>query len=241
MVEPSRSAFIYRRIREAILAGKLPPGTPLSRRALADQYSVSTLPVADALQRLEAEAFVESRPRAGTRVRIPRPEEIRGHYLVREALEVQASRLFAESATGKDRKDLLVAADHLDQAFAALESKPGQHRQHAKVEKRHFAFHMQIAKATGCRELVEAIERSRVLLMNWLFMTSGEFVGLPARWHGTLAEAIASKDIERADAAMRKHVQFRRQEVEDRFAEILTHHAANGRIVRGPQKRNSNS
>ena len=52
---------------------------------------MSFLPVSEALLRLEFEGLLESRPRAGTRVRIPSPDDVRGHYLVRETLE-DASR-----------------------------------------------------------------------------------------------------------------------------------------------------
>src|ERR1700687_602244 len=86
----------YDAIRDAILAGKLPPGSPLSRRRLAEELGMSTLPIADALSRLENEDLVESRARAGTRVRIPTADQVRGNYIVREALETHSARLFAE-------------------------------------------------------------------------------------------------------------------------------------------------
>ena len=65
---------------------------------------MSFLPVSEALLRLEFEGLLESRPRAGTRVRIPSPDDVRGHYLVRETLETQAARLFAEVASRADRR-----------------------------------------------------------------------------------------------------------------------------------------
>jgi len=233
--ELSRTSLVYRRIRDAILAGGLPPGTPLSRRRLAKQFSVSTLPVAEALQRLLAEGLVESRARAGTRVRIPAPEEVHGHYLVREALETQAARLFAEGATARQRAALLKTARDLDDAYAALNSNGYSRRRHGIAEKKHFAFHMQIARATGCPQLVEAIERSRVLLLNWLFMTAGDYIVLPPLWHRELAEALASADAEKAERAMRRHVRYRREDVEARFARMLAIGAGTGRIVRGPR------
>ena len=58
-------------------------------------FSITDMVVAMALLGLESEGLLESRPRAGTRVRIPSPEDVRGHYVVREALEVQAAKLTA--------------------------------------------------------------------------------------------------------------------------------------------------
>src|ERR1700733_7777252 len=90
-------------VRERILRGELPIGQAISRRKLAVELGMSFLPVSEALLRLEHEGLLESRPRAGTRVRIPSREDVRGHYLVREALEVEAARLFTEMATAEER------------------------------------------------------------------------------------------------------------------------------------------
>src|SRR5262245_9528090 len=89
----------YERIRASILRGDLPLGCLLSRRNLADQLGMSFLPVTDALQRLELDGLVESRPRVGTWVRVPTEQDIRGHYVVREALETQSARLYSEKAS----------------------------------------------------------------------------------------------------------------------------------------------
>src|SRR5215470_5676119 len=77
----------YLLIREQILRGRFPPGTVLSRRALAKDLGMSFLPVSEAVQRLESEGLVESRPRVGARVRMPSPDEVSGRYAVRQALE----------------------------------------------------------------------------------------------------------------------------------------------------------
>ena len=83
----------YQQIRDEILSGDLLIGDVLSRRKLADRLNMSFLPITEALQRLEVEGLVESRPRIGTRVRIPTEQDIRNNYVIREALESQAARL----------------------------------------------------------------------------------------------------------------------------------------------------
>src|SRR5262245_18632605 len=89
----------YGIVRERILRGELVLGQVVSRRKLAAELGMSFLPVSEALLRLEFEGLLESRPRAGTRVRIPTPQDVQGHYVVREALEVQAAMLFSTVAT----------------------------------------------------------------------------------------------------------------------------------------------
>ncbi|HUC77830.1 MAG TPA: GntR family transcriptional regulator, partial [Vicinamibacterales bacterium] len=77
-------------MRERILRGELPIGNVISRRRLAAELGMSLLPVSEAFQRLELEGLLESRPRAGTRVRIPNEQDVRGHYILRQALEAEA-------------------------------------------------------------------------------------------------------------------------------------------------------
>src|SRR5260221_13151337 len=89
----------YGVVRRRILRGQLSLGQAVSRRKLAAELGMSFLPVSEALLRLEFEGLLESRPRAGTRVRIPSPDDVRGHFLVCETLETKAPRPFAEVAS----------------------------------------------------------------------------------------------------------------------------------------------
>lgn len=226
----------YEKLREGILDGELPPGSPLSHRKLALQFGVSTIPVASALQRLESEGFVESRARAGTRVKMPTISEISGNYIVREALESQAARLFSLNATPLQRKRLRRLAADLDKRYRRLDKQVTPFREaQAEVEKRHVEFHLEIARATGCPELVAAIEKSRVLLFNWLFSRSGDYVPLPQGWHTQLAVALNSAQPLKADEAMRLHVTHRREDILRYFQEL--DQRAEGKIERGPQRR----
>src|ERR1041384_5323133 len=110
----SLAAEAYEFVRQRILRGELPLGQVISRRKIAAELSMSFLPVSEALLRLEFEGLLESRPRAGTRVRIPSPEDVKGHYVVREALEGQAAMRFTEVATAAERAELKRLAARVD-------------------------------------------------------------------------------------------------------------------------------
>src|SRR5207244_3099222 len=116
----SLAAEAYAFVKQRILRGDLAMGQVISRRKIAAELGMSFLPVSEALLRLEFEGLLESRPRAGTRVRIPSREDVRGHYIVREALEVQAAKLFAVVAAPDDRTELLKLAARVD-AMSTME------------------------------------------------------------------------------------------------------------------------
>src|SRR2546428_8965951 len=131
----SLAAEAYNVVRQRILRGELGLGHPISRRKLAAELGMSFLPVSEALLRLEFEGLLESRPRAGTRVRIPSREDVRGHYVVREALEVQAAMLFAAVATAEDRAELQKLAARVDAMSVTEQSLylPAHEKLHRRI------------------------------------------------------------------------------------------------------------
>jgi DNA-binding GntR family transcriptional regulator len=198
----------YEAIREEILRGQLRPGTALSRRRLARELGMSIVPVADALRRLEGDGLVESRARAGTRVRIPNEKDVRELYELREALETQAARLFAERATRAERLDLRRLAEHVDVLFERLAATGDDPDFRFAVHSQHVQLHMRIAQSAGSGLLQQMIERNHVLILNWLFDVAGRRTPLPPRFHAELVESLIAGDPARADAAMRAHVRY---------------------------------
>lgn len=212
----SLSQQAYEMVRAAILKGDLPLGAPLSRRQLAEQLGMSFLPVSEALQRLESDGLVESRPRVGTRVRVPSSQDIRGHYVIREALETQSARLYAEKASPIERRELQEMAAWLDGVYADPQ------KDLFETFSAHERLHRRIAECTGCPALVNAIEKSHVLILNWHYNSATHFRDLPARWHQDLVKALNSGDPAKADAKMRAHVRYGMEEVLQRLEATLS-------------------
>ena len=210
----------YLAIRDEILRGQLRPGTPLSRRRLARELGMSVLPVTDALRRLEGDGLVESRPRAGTRVRVPTEKDVRELYELREALESQSARLFAERASPAQRLDVQQLAADVDDLFNRLQADGSDPAFRFEVHRRHVELHMRIAEHAGSGILRQMIERNHVLILNWLFDVAGRRTPLPPAFHSQLAEALVSGVAEQADAAMRAHVRYGLREIATQITAI---------------------
>ena len=180
----------YSAIRAGILRGELRPGMPLSRRRLAEQFGMSVLPVSYALRRLEEDGLVESRPRAGTRVRIPSANDIRDLYELREALEAQAARLFSQRATPAQRLELRRHAGQVDDLFNRLRVGDHDARFRFSVHSHHVDLHMRIAECSGSRLLKQVMERKHVLIQNWLLDVTARRTPLPDGFHSALADAL---------------------------------------------------
>ena len=214
----------YFSIRKRILNGDLPFGASLSRRTLAEELKISIVPVGDALQRLETEGLVESRPRVGTRVRIPTSMTVRGHYIVREALETQAARIFAEKASPPEKEEIKRLAGQLDVLYSIVAPETTSRERLFEIHEFHMRFHMRIAQCTGCLELCQAIEKNQVLVFNWLYDTSLRNQQPPPNWHSELTAALVAGDPEDADKAMRRHTRYRMEEVMQRLDSVVTNH-----------------
>lgn len=187
-------------VRERILRGELPIGNVISRRRLAAELGMSLLPVSEAFQRLELEGLLESRPRAGTRVKIPNEQDVRGHYILRQALEAEAARLFAEVATAGERLELQKLAARVDILSAQAD---GDRFLYLSV---HEKLHRRIAECTRCQPLVDAIEKNHVLALTWLCVARQPSPDQPRRGHRDLIDILVKREPVVAAEAMRAHI-----------------------------------
>jgi len=203
----------YLEIRKQILKGELPVGMALARRKLAVVLHISVPPVSEALQRLEREGLVESKPRVGTRVRIPTRQEIEERSLLREALETQSARLFAERATAAEKEELRKMGTRVDQLYAAGEQCADDREFLFSVNTYHMKLHLHIAECARCPALRVAIEKEQVLIFNWLHDTAVQRRSLASDYHARLTEILSSCSPGQAGEAMREHIRHGLQEV----------------------------
>ena len=170
---------------------------------------MSFLPVSEALLRLEFEGLLESRARAGTRVRIPTPQDVQGHYVVREALEVQAAMLFAMVATPEERAEIRKLAARVD-ALSIQTDRSLYLTLHEKL-------HRRIAECTRCPALYEAIEKTHALASTWFCVTRRPSPDHPPRRHQELVRSLLSNDPIKAGEVMRQHVRMSMQNTMERL------------------------
>jgi len=214
----SLSKEAYRVVRLRILQGEFKLGQLVSRRRIAHELGMSFLPVSEALLRLEAEGLLESRPRAGTRVRIPSREDLEGHYVVREALEVQAARMFAERATPDEKREILELGRQVDAAAG------GDHVQYMTL---HEKLHHRIADLARSPALAAEIERCHAVASAWMCVGQGAKQGR----HQEFARRLVAGDPSVAAEVMREHVREKRMVATERLEPYF--HLRQGSYSRG--------
>src|SRR5450759_2917746 len=179
----------YDAIAGRILSGELPPGEKLSIRAMAALTGVSTIPVIEALHRLEYEGLVESFPRWGSRVVALTPETIRDRNSLREAVECQAVRIVAETELTKEEQNRLrYLAEELD--VLPRSAEPGN-----PFWKRHYEFHMHLVALTACLSLEKALHNVILfhLLQRNTLAKEDIFASIPHDLHLKIVQAILDR------------------------------------------------
>lgn len=196
------STRAYEALRREITTGALKPGTRLVRRDLAKRLGVSTIPVIEALLRLEHDGLVESEPNRSTRVRPLSLDAIVNECVLREALECQVARLVAECVDALQLAELRAAAQRLDDMMQRVDP--------ASVigMELHMEFHLRLAEIAGCTLLTEqlrAVWLRHLMQLNWV---NAAIMPVPEGWHTRLTDALATQDADAAEAAMREHVRY---------------------------------
>ncbi|MHB8477617.1 MAG: GntR family transcriptional regulator [Steroidobacteraceae bacterium] len=99
LARQSSPEVIASSLRQAIIDGQLGPGEALNQENLAKHYSVSRIPVREALRQLGSEGWIVLERNRGARVSPLSADEVREIYEIRASLEVTALRLAAPRHT----------------------------------------------------------------------------------------------------------------------------------------------
>jgi DNA-binding GntR family transcriptional regulator len=148
-------------VREAILAGELPPGTPLREGALAASLAISRHTFREAMRLLAAEGLVRHQLHRGVVVTQLSDDEVHDLFRARRMLELAAiDALRTDPAPSLERLGAIV--DALEQAAAREDWRA--------LAKQDLAFHREIVAAIGSRRIdstYAAIQRElRLALAN---------------------------------------------------------------------------
>jgi GntR family transcriptional repressor for pyruvate dehydrogenase complex len=210
---------LVERFAQRMREGDLKRGEKLPTEAhIMATEGVSRSVVREALSRMQAAGLVETRHGVGTFVRdMPAPEgftlgpstivvlsEVLDLLQFRLSLEVQAAGMAAERATPQ-------ALEELEQALHALLQGPEKSGSTINAD---FQFHLKIAKATGNPYLIDIMKHLGTKLIPRTRMNSA-YTGQSNRStylqginseHQQIFDAIASRQVDAARAAMYLHL-----------------------------------
>jgi DNA-binding GntR family transcriptional regulator len=187
-------------LQEWILSGELAPGAPLRLEALARALDMSPMPIREAIRELERLGLAEHVPHRGARVAQLTIEDLRDTYEARLELESLAIRHAAERCDDEDVERAQLLLDEHVAAYRRGDDDRGRAL--------HAEFHFAVYAASRSqwlprliRPLWENSERYRIASLR-----AGRSLERRRREHQRILDAVAARDPEAAEEALRAHL-----------------------------------
>ncbi len=179
--------MVYKEIRRSIVLGKYQPGKWLKLDELAKVHGTSVTPIREALQMLDQEGLVTTKPHAGFYVTKVTLKELRDMLELRAILEIAS----IERAAPKITEGQLTQLENIHAGYAGDDDVS---RDRYTIENRR--FHYLIAQASGNQELAEALGQIHDRLSRFLvFIYNGQEI---EDRHQLVIEALRTHDAEKA-------------------------------------------
>ncbi|MDQ6920865.1 MAG: GntR family transcriptional regulator [Candidatus Dormibacteraeota bacterium] len=189
----------YRGIRAAILSGEFEPGMQLKLQSLGDRYSISLIPVREALRLLQAEGLVESVRNKGARVAPISLAETLDVYRLRLVLETEALKL----AYPHIDQQLVETLEHCQQEMRSIfDTDPVRYL--ALHQKLHFGLYSRCGSKWTLRMLGLVWSHSE----RWRRLALPTDVDAPTEDHTAILEALKRSDSRAAGKALEHHIQL---------------------------------
>lgn len=201
---------IAKAIRDEILRGELEPGMSARQDEIAQRFSVSRVPVREALRSLVAEGLMTCESQKGFRVARLAPEEAREILEIRSILEVQALRWAFKDIS---REALTEAASALDRSEATQSidewSEMNGH------------FHSAILSPCARPQLLALINQlnNRVDRYIRLLVALADYRSRAEREHRAILAAIDVGNIEAAASLLKQHIEDTAARLDDFLAQ----------------------
>jgi DNA-binding GntR family transcriptional regulator len=202
---------VAERLRVEIQRGDSPPGKRLRQGEIAERFGVSTTPVREAFALLQADGLVEIDRHRGAVVFRPTGEDVRNSYEVREALEMLAVGNAIPHLSTEVLDDLQVLIDEMRETedmdrWIAMNNH----------------LHLSIYGPAGNPRLVAIIGSQRDAAAPYIRLRIGDERTRRRSddQHQEILDACRARDVERAQVAVRVHLE---ETVED-VVDYLEHH-----------------
>ena len=184
--------LVYAQLRRSIVMSHYGPGERLNPQDLANKFGVSITPVREALQMLDQEGLVSTKPRSGYFVTHLTLKELLDWFELREVLEVGAIERAAVRISDEQLKEL-------EEAHAGYSGEDEESVERYVSENKR--LHCLIAEASGNQQLTEMLGHVHDRLARFIAVGhSGQM--MMGFSHEALIEALRARDPAMARQAM---------------------------------------
>lgn len=194
----TKTEYAYQRLKEEIMSGQYTTGEKLVVDAISRRYNISSMPVREAIKRLEEEGFIRTVPYRGARVHTWDYDEFHELMQISTVLEATASRLAVRNITPQGLARLRDIVRQMEDA--------ARMRNLSQYNQLNFDFHFTIYEGSGNKELYALISDFHDRTYPYTsvsFHTEGR-IPISLREHQQWLEAIIAGDMDGSAAFCRQ-------------------------------------
>lgn len=198
----ANTRLAYDAIRARVVGGDVEPGQWLRESSVAESLGLSRTPVREALRMLATEGVVELVPNRGARVVSWTAADFDEVYRLRALLEGHGASLAATNATREQAAEIRRLGETYERAVDS--AVPG----HDETARCNNEFHAAIIVASGSHRLVNLLDviSSAPMVSQAMSNYSDDDRRRSVLQHRDIVTAIAHRDPELAESAMRSHI-----------------------------------
>jgi len=191
---------VFVSVRNAIVDGRLAPGTRLTERELCEAFGISRTVVREIARRLEAEKLATVIPHRGLSVATLTRKHVEEIYEIRTELEAIAVRSFLKAAT-----DAQIAQA---QDFGAQLLEAGQHGDKVRLVETMARFNHFMSEVVDNQVVTEILDQLSTRINRLRVMAMAEPGQLETGMEGVRAiiAGITARDLKAAENAVRVYV-----------------------------------
>lgn len=212
-------------IRNAIIDGRLQPGSRLTEQELETMFGVSRTPLREALLLLDSEGFVNMLPRRGAVVTTISTEDVEEIYGAKSILEAAASKIACDKITPEVIEELEALTDEMQ---SVLNSDRNEYRTLLNLNSE---FHQLLSDAAGNKKISQFIKnlRGQTLRYNYIYLSLKSRIKSSITDHRNIIKALKQKDkqqiehliIDHNESACRSLCEFIRQKSLTNSSQVL--------------------
>ena len=194
---------VYEHLLNRIINNELYYGDNLNIKDISEKLGISTMPVREAIKRLEYDRIVEIKPRSSCHIRTPDATEIAQIYEVREGLEKMAINLFLSNYDAS----LLKTLHKITQDMESVNSITSDAARTRKAMELDQDFHAELCRLSG-NDYIIHYHRQLCLHLNMAAVHAKSYASLKEEYFHSHSEILKCLESRSTDAVQKLDTHF---------------------------------
>jgi len=197
----TKTDYVLESLRTSILLGYIPPGTSITEKQIKEILHVSSSPIREALNQLEAEGLLTRSPHVGTRVAEIVVEDASELYSIQALLQSSAVQICTKKLSETNIRD----AEKLNNQIEDIVSSGNVDVSAVKIL--NYRFHTIVCGISVHPWLTRLISALWIRLPNKTIWLLPHEAKIAVKYHKKILEAIKKRDAVLAGRLMKEHLQ----------------------------------